>query len=75
MIKWERKLQQTKSESKHLENKIPDASTSIQTNQYNSDKQNSKKINGDAENKIPDVSGLLTTNVLNTKLIYLTLAV
>ena len=59
----------------NLENKLPDASTSIQTNQCNSDKQNSKKINGDAENKIPDVSGLWTTTVLNTKLRYLTLAV
>ena len=33
------KIQQTKRESK-LENKVPDASTLVQTNQYNTDKQN-----------------------------------
>ena len=43
-------------------------STLIQTNQYNTDKQNLQKKIGDVETKIPDVSGLATTTVLNTKI-------
>ena len=50
-----------------LENKIPDTSTLIQTNQYNTDKQNLEKNTGEVENKIPDVDDLVTTNVLTTK--------
>ena len=52
----------------NLENKIPDASTLIQTNQYNPNKINLEKKNRDAENIIPDISGLVTTTVLNTKI-------
>ena len=51
----------------NLENKIPDASTLIQTNQYNTDKQSlGKKY--DMLIKIHDVSDLVSTTVLNTKI-------
>ena len=52
----------------NVEKKIPDQSTLIQTNQYNTDKQNLEKNIGEVENKIHDVSGLVTTAVLNTKI-------
>ena len=38
-----------------LENKIPDVSTLIQTNQYNTDKQIIETKTGDADKKIPDI--------------------
>ena len=53
----------------NLENKIPDASTLIQKNQYNTGKQNLEKKTRDVENKIPDISGLATIPALNTKII------
>ena len=53
----------------NLENKIPDASTLIQKNQYNTGKQNLEKKTIDVENKIPDISGLATIAALNTKII------
>ena len=48
--------------------KIPDATTIIHINQYNTDKQNLEKKIGDVDKKIPDTSGLVTTTVLNTKI-------
>ena len=52
----------------NLENKIPDESTLVNTNQYNTGKQNFEKKVGDFDKKIPDVSGLVTTTVLHTKI-------
>ena len=51
-----------------LEKKIPEATTLIQINQYNTDKQNLAKKTGNVDKKIPDTSGLVTTAVLNTKI-------
>ena len=51
-----------------MEKKIPDATTLIHTNQYNTEKQNLEKKIGDADKKIPDRNGLVTTTVLNTKI-------
>ena len=47
--------------------KIPDATALIHINQYNTDKQNLEKKNGDVD-KTQDASGLVTTTVLNTKI-------
>ena len=52
----------------NFENKIPDATTLIHINQYNTDKQNLEKTIGDVDEKIPDVSGLVITTVLNAKI-------
>ena len=52
----------------NLEQKNPDASTLIQANHYNTDKQNLEKETGDVENKIPDISGLATAAVVNKKI-------
>ena len=41
----------------NLEEKIPDATTLIHINQYNTDKQNLEKQIGDVDKKIPDTSG------------------
>ena len=49
-----------------LEKKIPDATTLIHINQYNTDKQNLDKKIGDVDKKIPDTNGLVTTAVLST---------
>ena len=51
-----------------MENKIPDATTSIHINEYNADKQHLEKKVGDIVKKIPDASSLLTATVLNTKI-------
>ena len=48
--------------------KTQDASTLIQTNLYNTDKQNVEERFGDFENQIPDISGLVITGILNTKI-------
>ena len=40
----------------------------IRINQYNTDKQNSKKKIEDVHKKVPDGSGLLITAVFNTKI-------
>ena len=58
--------QKTKVSS--LEKKIPDATTLIHINQYNTDKQNLEDKIGAVDTKIPDTSGLVTKNVLNTKI-------
>ena len=52
----------------NFENKIPDATTLIHINQYNTDKQNLEKTIGDVDEKMPDVSGLVITTVLNAKI-------
>ena len=49
--------------------KIPDATTSIHINQYNTDKQNLEKKIEDVDEKIPGVSDLVTTTVFNTEII------
>ena len=51
----------------NLEKKIPDATTLIHINQYNTDKQNLEKKIEVAGTKIHNASGLVTTTVLNTK--------
>ena len=51
-----------------LGKKIPDATTLIHINQYNTDKQNLGKQIGGVDKKIPDTSGLVTATVLNTKI-------
>ena len=53
---------------KDLEKKIlPDETTLIHTNQYNSDKQNLEKKVKNVDKKIPGTSGIVTATVLNTK--------
>ena len=52
----------------HLDQKKPDATTSVDINQYNTDKQNLEKKIEDVDKKISDTSGLVTTTVFNTKL-------
>ena len=61
------KFNKLNSKVSNLENKIPNASTLIQTNQYNASKQNLKKKDGDVDNKTPVVSDLMTTTFLNAK--------
>ena len=56
------------SKLSNFKKKIPDASTLIQTSQYNTDKQNLEKKIGDAENKTPDISGLASSDLLNAKI-------
>ena len=51
-----------------MEKKIPDATTLIEINQYNTDKQNLRKKIGHLDKKIPYTSGLVSTTVLNTKI-------
>ena len=57
-----------KTKLNSLEKKIPDATTLIYLNQYNTDKQNLEKKNGYVDKQIADTSGLVTTTVLNTKI-------
>ena len=52
----------------NLEKEIPDATTLIRINHYNTDKHNLEKKFEDIDEKIPYVSGLVATTVLNTKL-------
>ena len=52
----------------NLEKEIPDATTLIHINHYNTDKHNLEKKFEDIDKKIPYVSGLVATTVLNTKL-------
>ena len=62
------KFSTLKAKVNNLEKKIPDATTLIHINQYNTDKQNLEKKIGDVDKKIPDTSGLVATTVLNTKI-------
>ena len=50
-----------------LQKKIPDSTTLIYLNQYNTDKQNIETKLGDVDKKVSDTSGLVTTNILNMK--------
>ena len=52
----------------NLEKEIPDATTLIRINHYNTDKHNLEKKFEDIDKKIPYVSSLVATTVLNTKL-------
>ena len=62
------KFNTLKTKVNNLEKKIPDATTLIYINQYNTDKQNLDMKIGDVDKKIPDTSGLVTTTVLKTKI-------
>ena len=62
------KFNTLKTKVNNLERKIPDATTIIHINQYNTDKQNLEKKTGDVDKKVPYTNGLVTTIVLNTKL-------
>ena len=55
------KFNKLKPKVNNLEKKIPDASTLLHINQYNTDKQNLAKKTGDIEKTIQDTSGLVTT--------------
>ena len=57
-----------KTKVSNLEKKIPDGTTLIHVNQYNTDKQNLDKKNGDVDKKIWNRSDLANTTVLNTKI-------
>ena len=61
------KFNMLKTKLNSLEKKIPDATTLIHINQYNTDKQNLEKKIGKVENKITDTNGLVTETVFNTK--------
>ena len=61
------KFNTLKEKVNNLEKKVPDATTLIHINQYNTDKQNLEIKIGDIDKKIPDTTGLVTTTVLNTK--------
>ena len=52
----------------NLEKEIPDATTLIRINHYNTDKHNLEKKFEDIDKKISYVSSLVATTVLNTKL-------
>ena len=63
------KFNTLKTKVNNLEKKIPDATTLIHTNQYNTDKQNLEKKIGDVDKKYQiRTSGLVTATVLNTKI-------
>ena len=62
------KFDTLKTKVNSLEKKIPDVTTLIHINQYNTDKQNLEEKIGDVHKKILDASGLVTTTVLNTKI-------
>ena len=62
------KFNTLKMKVNEIDTKIPDATTLIHINQYNTEKQNLDKKIGDVGKKIPDISGLVTTVVLNTKI-------
>ena len=51
----------------NLEQKIPEATTLIDVNQYNTDEQNLEQKIEDVDKKMPDVSGLVNTTAFNTK--------
>ena len=57
-----------KTKVSNLEKKISDGTTLFHVNQYNTDKQNLDKKNGDVDKKIWNRSDLANTTVLNTKI-------
>ena len=62
------KFNTLKTKVNNLAKKIPDATTLIHINQYNTDKQNLQKKIGDVDKKC-QIHGLVTTTVLNSKII------
>ena len=62
------KFNTLKTKVNNLDEKIPDASTLIHTNQYNADKQNLWKHIEEVDKKIPYTSDLVITIVLNKKI-------
>ena len=54
-----------KTKVNNLDKEIPDVTTLILINQYNTDKQNLEKATGYVDKKIPDANDLVTTTVLN----------
>ena len=56
-----------KTKVNNLDQKIPDVTTLIHINQYNTVKQNVEKKSLDVDKKV-DTSGLVTATVLNTKI-------
>ena len=52
----------------YLENKIPDASTLIQTNQYDTNKKSLEEKNGEVENRILDASGFVKKNIYDAEI-------
>ena len=62
------KFNTLKTKINSLEKKIPDATTLIHINQYNTDKPNLEKEMEMLIKKRLDTSGLLTTTALNTKI-------
>ena len=57
-----------KTKVSNLEKKIPDGTTLIHVNRYNTDKQNLDKKNGDVDKNIWTRSDLVNTSVLSTKI-------
>ena len=62
------KLNTLKTKVNSLDKKIPNATTLIHINQYNTDKQHLEKKIEYVDKKTTDKSGLVTTTVLNTKI-------
>ena len=61
------KFNTLKTKANKLDKQIPELTTLILINQYNTNKQNLKKEIGDIDKKISDVSKLVTATVPNTK--------
>ena len=53
---------------KNLEKEIPDDTTLIHINQYNTENYNSEKKIDDLNKKLRDLGNLVTTTVLNTNI-------
>ena len=67
VVKKNKKFNTLKTKVNNLDKRIAHATALIHINQYNSDKHNLEKKNGDVDKKIPDSGGLVTTTVLNVK--------
>ena len=63
-----KKFNQLNMKENNSEKKIPDMTSLIHKNQYNTDNQSWKKKLGDVDKKIPYVSGAVTKTILNTKI-------
>ena len=68
IVKNSKKSNKLNTKVKNSGKRIPDATTLIQINQYNADKQHLELKIGDVNKKLHDVSGLVRTTVLNTKM-------
>ena len=62
------KLNPLKTKVNSLQKTIPNVTTLIHINKYNTDNQNLEKIIRHVDKKIPDESGLVTKPVLNAKI-------